>query len=256
MNNIVEKQTRRVQLHTYVAEALPRLAEMKKQGDRSGFNKLMMKLLPGVRQYIGRRLKRAIKNGDLPAGKFKVADFADELFVQAYDHLQEVSEDKDLHQWLFKKADELLEDTLIEEDFDNTFFDNIDDYGEEEWEAMQERFTTDADGDLVMEEELDDPSYPKYDYVLADVFVENSEDALLDKISRELSADEIHQHIDMMLQQMPSMMQTVFELAVNDQFKPREIASIKQISVREVEQYIGEARERIRLSFQSRYTFR
>jgi len=255
MKDTVEQQAARIEFHTYVAGALLHLSEMKKRDDRADFNKLMMRLLSGVRQYLGRRLQRAVRNGHLPEGKYKVADFVDELFVQAYDHLQAVKEDKDLHAWLFKKADEILEDALIEEDFDNTFFENIDDYGQQEWEAMQEVFTTDADGDLVMEEELDDPSYPKHDYSLADVFVENGEEELVDKISRELSEGEIHRHIDMVLHQMSTMMQTVFELAVNQQFTPHEIGLIKQISVGEVKRYIAEVRERIQLSFQSRYSF-
>jgi RNA polymerase sigma factor (sigma-70 family) len=242
----------RVELQAYLTDVLPQLLSIKEEGDRSKFNALMLKLLPGVRQYLGRRLQRARKNGLLPAGKYQLADFVDELFIWAYDHIQEVTQGEDLQLWLFRKADEILDDALVEEDFDNTFFDNIDDYSQQEWAAMEERISTDGDGDLVLEEELDDPSYPKYDYVLSDVFVDDREEELIDRISQQMRADEIHRHIDLILHRLPAVQQTVFELAVNQRFTPEEIAAVKQISIGEVEDYLAEVRQRLRLSFRSR----
>jgi len=242
------------ELHILVAKSLPNLKQLKHQGHQASFNELMEELLPGVKRYISRRLRVAVCNGHIPAGKYKVDDFVDELFIQAYDHIQEVKSGKDLHGWLFKKADEMLEDTAIEEDFDDTFFENIDDYGKEEWGAMEENLSTDGDGDLVMEEELDDYSYPKFDYTLKDVFVENNEESLIEKLDRELSQEEISRHIDMVLHRLPLLTQSVFELSVNQQFPIDEIAEIKRISVSQAEQHLVEARRFIRLSMERRYS--
>lgn len=253
MKSTVNIQSWRKEFHTLVTSTFPRLVEMKEQNDRKGFNELMMKLLPGVKKYIARRLGTAVRNGQIPSMKYKVEDFVDELFIKAYDHIQEVKADKDFHAWLFKKADELLEDAIVEEEFDNTFFENIDNYGKLEWDEMEEKFSTDGNGHLLMEEELDDISYPKHDYTLADVFVEDKSDDLIEKLNRELNEAEIHRHIDVVLQRMPANLSTVFDLAVNQHFPLDEIATIKQLAIEEVERQLAEARRLIRLSFEKRF---
>lgn len=119
---------------------------------------------------------------------------------------------------------------------------------------MQEGFSTDGDGDLMMLEEFDDPSYPKYEYRLADVFVEeNPEEAWIEKLNRELSGPELHEYIDMVLHRLPTPMRSIYDLAVNQRFKPYEIAKIKQISVYQVEQYLAQARKSLQISLRKRF---
>lgn len=253
MNSTTEYKTSKMELHAYVAKAFPQLKQLKKKDDRAAFNELMGKILPSVRQYIRRQVPAAVKNGSIPSGKYKVADFVDELYIMAYDHIQDVKEDKHLLSWLFEKADGLLEDTLVEEDFDHTFYENIDDYSKLEWDEMEEKFSTDGDGDLVMEEELDDLSYPKNDYILKDVFVEDKEADLIGKLDKELAEEEIQRHIELVLYRLPLLMRTIFDLAVCQHFSPDEIAGIKKMDVQKVNQYLSDTKRYIRISFKNRY---
>ena len=78
--------------------------------------------LAQVKRYIGKRLNTAISKKSLPKGKYTFDDVIDQLFINVYDHFDEVKTAKELHPWLFKKADELMEDWIIEEEFDELFF--------------------------------------------------------------------------------------------------------------------------------------
>jgi len=233
--------------------ALPHLKQMKQQTDKHAFNETLTRLLPGLRNYIGRRLSRAIRKGLMPKRKYRVNDFVDELYLLAYDHIEQLPSGDELRSWLFEQADQLLDRTISTEEFNKSFMEHVDSYSKLEWEEMQEKFTADADGDLIMEEELDDPSYPKHDYSLEDVFVEDKEKSLLEKLNKELTAEEIHQHIDMVLHQLPLQVQAIFELATQQHFEPEEIARIRNLSVEEVEKHLADARKFIRISFEKRF---
>ena len=241
-------------LHGFSALSFERLIRLKEDDDQTEFNKTIQGLLPDVSGYIARRLSAAVRNGHLPSGKYKVEDFTDELYLKAYDQIKEVGHQEDLLPWLFKKADELLEDTMTAEEFDEYFFENIDTYTQNEWKQMQIDFSTDGDGDLMLLEEFDDPSYPDYEYKLADAFIEDSpENEWLEKLNAELSDSEIHRHIDMVLHRLPAHMRSVYDLAVNQRFAPYEIAKIKRISVYQVERYLSQSQHSIRTSLYKRY---
>ena len=143
---------------------------------------------------------------------------------------------------------------MTSEQFNEYFFENIDNYTQTEWRQMQVDFSTDGDGDLMLLEEFDDPSYPNYEYKLEDVFIEeNPENEWLEKLNAELSDAEIHQHIDMVLHRLPVPMRSVYDLAVNQRFKPYEIAKIKRISVYQVERYLSQAQRSIQTSIERRF---
>jgi len=241
-------------LHGLAALSFERLIRLKEDDEQFEFNNAMKKLLPDVNGYIARRLSAAVRNDHLPSGKYEVEEFTDELYLKAFDQIKEVEDEKDLLPWLFSKADELLEDTLASEKFDEFFFENIDSYTQAEWKAMQADFSTDHDGDLMLLEEFDDPSYPKHEYILSDALVEEiPERKWREKLNKTLGKDDIHQHIDMVLHRLPAPMRSVYDLSVNQRFEPYEIAKIKRISVFQVERYLRQAQHSIRKSFEKRF---
>jgi len=241
-------------LHGLAALSFERLIRLRKENQQDQFNKTMRQILPSISGYIARRLSAAVKNGHLPSGKYKVEDFTDELYLKAFEQIREVEDEEKLLPWLFKKADELLEDTMTEEERNEFFFENIDNYTQAEWKQMGTDFSTGGDGELMLLEEFDDPSYPNYEYQLADVFVEESpEEKWLDNLNKSMSDAEIHQHIDMVLHRLPAPMRSVYDLSVNQRFEPYEIAKIKRISVYQVERYLNQAQSSIRTSIEKRF---
>jgi len=231
------------------AEALPRLQQLQQNDNRMAFDRLMEKELPKVIDYINRQLNVAINNKTLSEGNLKAEDIIDQLYIEAFDNIQNLTEKHELHHWVFIKADELLADAMVEEDFNHTFFNNIDNYANEEWEGMEENYTSNGEGHFLMLEELDDISYSKHDYSLADVFIENIEEDLFNKLSNKLSEQDIQRQIESALHSLPFHPRTIFELAVNQKFEIKEIADIKKMTIQEVEEILTKAKGIIRTNF-------
>ncbi|MFS4416440.1 sigma-70 family RNA polymerase sigma factor [Maribacter sp. 2307ULW6-5] len=241
------------EFNVFVASTYSDLVQFKKENEQAEFNSLLLKALHQVKRYITARLGTALIKGNLPKGKYKPDDFIDQLFIETYDHFDEVKNKEELHSWLFKKADELLEDTIIDEEFDEYFFKNIDDYSKPEWDEMEEKFSTDGDGDLVMIEDLDDISYPKNNYMLNHVFVEDDKKEIMEQLDKDLGEENIRKHTAMVLHNLPLPMRTVFELATEYQFTLEEIAIIRNQSFEEVRQLLENARKSLEASFFNRY---
>lgn len=252
MKGTLESYKKR-EFHVFVAQTFPKLIILKKEGDKESFNKLILKILPSIKTYINGRLSAAIKNGHFPKNKYKANEFVDQLFIEVYEHIEEVKIAGDFYLWLFKKTDQLLEDVITEEEFDDQFFKNIDDYSKPEWDAMEEKYSTDGGGDLLMIEELDDMSYNHNDYSLNHVFIEDDEQDYIDKLDKELSETEAQNHIKMVLDRLPINMRTVFELFTDQQFTLEEISKIKGIAIDKAEKLLQDARNSIRASLLNRY---
>lgn len=250
MTNI---NTFRQELRTIVKALLPQLRESKIREDQDAFNQGMDQVMPRLKTYLKYWLRSAVKAGVIPSGKYKVEDFSDELYILAYEHIHEVHEDKDFNAWLFKKAHELIEEAEIEAELDKYFFENIEKYSKVEWDDLEEKFTVDGDGDLMPEEELDDPSYFKNEYDLADVFIEDKESEIIEKLNEGLSDEQINRHVNMILLNLATPVRKVFNLKFRQEFSPEEIAYIQRISIDQVETYLLQARDSIRLSFEKRY---
>ncbi|MBE0391901.1 RNA polymerase sigma factor [Flavobacterium sp. PL002] len=237
----------------FVSNTYPDLIKLKKEDDKSSFNALVLKIMPEIKKYVNGQLNIAIKKGHFPKNKIKADDIIDQLFIEIYDHIDEVKQEKDFYLWLFKKTNELLDDITVEEEFDEFFFKNIDDYSKPEWDAMQENFSTDGDGHLLMIEELDDISYNHNDYTLNHVFIEDNQKALIEKIDKELSAEEIQNHIQMVLYNLPYSMRNVFELFTIEQLELEEIAKIRNNTLEEVSQLLNDAKQALQASFLKRF---
>jgi DNA-directed RNA polymerase specialized sigma24 family protein len=194
-------------------------------------------------------LNTVLLKGELPSGKYCPDDFMGQLFIEAFDHFNKVEHKEDLYTWLFKKADNLLEDTLVDEEFDEYFFENIDNFSRPEWDTMLENFSADVDGDLVMLEELDDISYRKNDYILNHIFVEDDKKTLIAKLDQKMGDEAVKKQHDMVLNHLPLPKRTVFELATEYHFNLDEIAEIRDQSLQEVQQILENARKSLEISY-------
>ena len=234
-------------------ETYSRLVSFKSEDNQESFNRELFKILPKIYRYVAKRLNSAVANGKLNKDMFNPNDFTDQLFIEVYEHMNEIKSENALHAFLFKRVDELLEDSLIEEEFDHVFFDNIDNYSKPEWDAMEENYSTDGDGDFVMLEELDDNSYDKGNYSLDHVFITDEEKELAEKLDASLNKERIERHMQLVLNKMDLPMRTVFELFTNEGFTTKEIANMRDTTFAEVENVLAKARKKLRNSFEKRF---
>jgi DNA-directed RNA polymerase specialized sigma24 family protein len=238
----------------FVTKSFSSLIKLKEENNQVSFNELVLKILPEIRKYVNERLITAIKKGHFSIKKYKADDIIDQLFITIYDNIKEVESENDFYLWLFKKTNLLLDDLIVEEEFNELFFSNIDDYSRPEWDGMQEKFSTDGGGDLLMIEELDDFSYKRNDYSLSHVFVEDNEKGLVEKLDKQLGDDKINEHIELVLHNMPSVMRIVFYLYTNQKLHIEEIAELQKKTVNEVEKLLTDAKKVIQRSLFNRYS--
>lgn len=236
-------------------ETYSRLVTYKRKENRESFNTELLKVLPQIYRYVSKRLNSAVANGKLNKGMFNPSDFTDQLFIEVYDNIDDLRSENELHVFLFKKVDELLEDSLVEEEFDHVFFDNIDTYSKPEWDAMEENYTQDGDGDFLLLEEMDDKSLDKSNYSLNHVFITEEEKKLADKLDANLDKERIYNHIQLVLDKMNLPMRTVFELFTNEGLTTEEIADIRKTTLAKVEELLSSARQLLKDSFEKRFLY-
>jgi len=253
MEESVNMFHRQREIHLFVAGKFSDLLRYKKEDDVASFNNLLLMAMPAVNRYVQKNLNRALATGKIDKNKYKADDIINQLYIEVYDHIYEIENDKQLYPWMFGKVEELMGDILEEEEFDSLFFQNIDDYSKPEWDEMQEKFSTDGDGDLVMNEELDDISYAKKDFILNHVFIEDKDQKLIDQLDGQLDVENIRKHSEMVLRQLPMPMHKVYELFSEHHFDLVEIAKIRNSTIQEVKSLLEAGRRSLRTSFLKRY---
>ncbi len=240
-------------VHVLAAQKYVELVAFKKEGNISSFNDLLMQLIPEIKKYVKGKLNSAEAKGLLDKNRYKSDDIIDQLYIEYYEHFDEVKEDTFLYAWLFKKADELINDILSEEEFDTYFYKNIDKFSKPEWDEMEEKYSTDGDGDFVMLDEFDNQEYSKNDYLLNHVFIDDADDEIIAALDKKLNKENVKKHSALVLQNFPKPMKKVFELSTAYKFTVPEIAKISNYSIKEVDVYLKNARKKLKSSFINRF---
>ncbi|MGB2528149.1 sigma-70 family RNA polymerase sigma factor [Flagellimonas sp. SN16] len=243
----------RAKYKTYARSVLVELRAYKKDNNRSHFKEAFMKLMPDVRAYISKNLNIAERKGVIAKGSYQADDFINDLYLYTYEHIDNVSEETDFHSWLYEQADELLNDTFIYESLEESNMEDLEALSESEWQLLEERFTQDTDGDLIMMDELDDPSYPKVNYGVADFFAEDQEKELIERLDEEISEERLHNHVSIVLEKLPVSMHSIFDLKTVRGFELKDIAKIKRMHLSQVNEILQEAQNQIRKSIDSRF---
>lgn len=244
----------RKELRITIKQTLSELIKFKKDENKVAFNKLLLDVIPDIRPYIIKRIKTAIQKNHFPKNKYVPNDFIDQLFIETYDHIENITNEDEFYVWLYKKTNELLDDAITEEEFDDLFFQNIDDYSKQEWDQMEEKFTAESDGDLIMKEELTDISYHQNPYTIKDVFIENNEGELIKKIDETLHQDQIDKHVQFVLHNLPLQTRNVYELFTKHHLTLTEIAEVRGLSIPDAKQLLDNARKLLKASVFNRYT--
>ncbi len=246
-------------LYTLISDVWADLLEAKKQEDKKRFDEIMLSVIPELRHYIARRLKVSLNKGKLPKNKYSVEDFLAQIYIDAYDNINNFSDVQTFVNWLFIKADDLLEETISDEEFKTTFFDDYDKFSKEELDTMEERYSIDGGGHLMMLEEFDDPSYktnlfPNYEYSLDNVFIDKDEDKkLIEKLNKELTPEQIDKHIKLVVNELPIDERVIFELSTINGLDNEHIAEIRKIDITEVDEKLNIVKRRITETLVKRY---
>ena len=235
------------------------LTEMHSQQQQESFEFLVEQLLPSVKNYLRRRLKVFEVKGLIPEGKVSVKKVFEQFKTRLFELFGNRDEKLPMHLWAYRVADELLENTLKSQAWDGSGeVISFEELSAKQLREMEEEFSTDGDGDLVMIAELDDITYHLDDYLTDDInLVVNEEDKLLEALEQEnpgVDAEQtFHRKTSAMLARMPLQDSSIFDLHILNQLSPEEIAAIKNMDVAQVQATIGQVKEKLRVAFRKAY---
>ncbi len=229
-------------------ENLEELQELKRRETKEVFDRMVRVISGDVATYIRRRLKSAEMTTAVKRGKFKVQELMDELFLQVYEHIEEVPEgEARIKAWLYRRADEILAGKFRELEFEQEHFAQLDDLVENEYRQLEEHMTADADQELVLEEDLEEEDLVHERYSADNLMYGEDENSLLDEVTLHLHQDEIHRLIEKALAKLPVHQRTIMDLYLINQMTAEEIAEVKQFPLSDVESVIGEVNRQIKV---------
>ncbi len=216
------------------------LLEHKANNNADKFFEEIKRFLPHLRGYIAQRLHIEERKGTIRKNFYKPDDILDEVILEIYNKIsQECTEDK-LKQELFRAAINKLNSIAKREVKGKISFDDLLD---QEIQEMEEKITVNAEGEIVLTEDLDDISYHQQDYDPKYIFVDNDIERnllpLLDKkVSEELSESQRNAFWKL-YNIIPAQSKTIIELHVFAGLSSEEIASILEVRQEKVSSVIS-----------------
>jgi len=230
-----------------IGEHLVQLQKQIEKKDRKAFAELLQKNLPGVKNYISRRLKMAQLTSLLKTRQLTLEDLTDELYLQVFEKFDQRPKDKVVFlPWVFKLADEIIEKHLKETEFEKEHTaSHIEKLVKDEYKTLEENFSANAEGQPVMLEEMDEQTYQGDYYHWEDIFTEDSEEELLEQIDRH-DIEDAHEVISLLLARLPALERSVFDLYILESKTIEEIAYIKGRPEKEIGEIIEKVRKILR----------
>ncbi|MBP3192048.1 HPF/RaiA family ribosome-associated protein [Natronogracilivirga saccharolytica] len=245
--------TKRKQRSEHFDELMGYLRETRETADRNTFEALLKRGVPGLRNYLDRRVKQTNTAAGEDTG-LRVDDLAGELYTRIYDRFGDHPEEAGSRlSWMYGQADSFMEEKLTENDLLETSG-TPDDARTGIPQEPEFTYSVDAEGELVPVDELDDPVFIHNMYNIEDIFTENPDEAeeMRLKVDERMTRDGFHHLVSSELATQPFFKRSVFDLYIIDRFEADEIADIKDCSSKEVEQALLEVRTYLKERIRSR----
>ncbi len=203
-----------------------------------------------VKAYLTSGLLAAESQGLIDRRYYDADGILDEVYLSVYQQYTEVLGKAELKQMLYRKSLEKLQQLIQDEKYtpnDPSTTGILKD----ELDALDERFTADAEGDLLMHEELDDISYKQKkrrsetiyldDFLIAQIV---DRFGLKDKF---ILANEKRIHLGLLYNSIPTICRTIVELYAYGRLQEEEIAQILNVELASVLRVIKVVREKFKL---------
>jgi len=212
-----------------------------------GLDKKVLTVSHRMYPYVKQRLKVAENMGIIPKNMYQSSGIIDEVILKVYEKNTDEHIDVDqLSLMMFSMANKKLFDLFEKEKWHKN---NISTRKllEEEMALMEEKFTVDADWDLIMNEELDDISYHQDknepSLLESDEVQQNIADFLDLKDKAFLKAEEKQDLLRKMYRTLPLQTSNVVDLYIIGRLNLQEIATILDSEIIELKRIIDFVKE-------------
>ena len=220
--------------------AFEQLKIYKSENNQTDFTSLIEKYLPKLERYVKHRIKTFEAKRKLPINYYSPADVLAEVYLRIYNDFDNITNEKQLKVKLFKTADEVLEELVKKHDkkFKKIPVDKL---LKEELKLLYEDFTADADGELILIEELDDIEYKQNEFkpkiFLFDKTAESGFARVLNLSEEDFKNERFRNIFGNIYASLPELTRHVLDLAAQGELDDEEIAAVVGIEsgqVREI----------------------
>jgi DNA-directed RNA polymerase specialized sigma24 family protein len=229
--------------------SINKIQQAKKENNFADFFKLVKPFSKDLKQFVKAKLKNAEHLHLLPNGFYNIDDILMEVYLEVFDELEENINEKELKTILFQKTIKKFNEILEKENRMRKRV-SIDLILKEELELLKEDFTVDADGDLVLIEELPDISYHQKDFkpkhYIIDKEAEKEIVSTLELDESILKSDEKRKKLANTYFLVPPTSKTIFELYVFGKQNEESIAEILKIEKDQVSTTITKVIEKFK----------
>lgn len=215
------------------------LKKAKSSKNKLKFKKHINRMLPALRNYIARRLNMAHSTGLM--GKYGIApeEVIDVVYLTLFDRFEQMQISiTDLVTWVYQVVDEVLDEQLKEKAFEDEHLVYLQKIEDLELSGLEEKFFADAEGELIMGEELDDVSYQQKLYNPTDFLQDNETLEFIEAQLSEYDKIKLHDKIQKLLLSMAEEDRTIFDLFWIVGLSMKQISRIKNISLSQVEEIL------------------
>lgn len=243
---------KKVQIEERVEELQEPLLEFREENEPELFMVLVKKAVPNLIGYLRRRVRAAQIAAVLRKEAMKAEDLVDELYLRIYNKYREapLQDSRRFINWLYAYADELLCEVIDTHGVQGleTSIELIERKANHE---MEEVYSVEADGDWMMQEDFDDPTYhygdPLFEQALLeynDFFSDEDTAAKTDTLTEfDLLDEEQQQSLHRMLYNLPEFYRSTFDLYTLEKLSVEDIALIKRTDTATINKVLKDIRE-------------
>jgi RNA polymerase sigma factor (sigma-70 family) len=215
-------------------EALGRLADQQKKQE---FFDRVIPLLQPLKDYIQRRLRIAYLERQIRVPVSTSGDILDEVVLRAYENYDHKPPDLTLEQWLYQIANEKVDRYIQKRRRTEARRRSLETLTQKELRTLEEPVTADAEGEVLLVEDLDDPEYRRNEFV-SPAKTDSTPEEELER------AEEAEQMLQA-LAHVPEQDRLVFQLSAIEGFPEKAVAAICKISPDQVPRIVERVRTQV-----------
>ncbi len=232
-----------------IKEQIEQLNSHKTAGNRAAFNKVLFEFMPHFRKVIHHKIRQMELRGELPKNMYSAQGVVDEVYLRIFNESSNKSLDENyLKAKMFIVAKEILAE-LKEKESGHKQAISMETLIGREMQALEEDYTLDAEGELVLLEELDDISYHQEEYGDNLILIE---EAKIDEIARVMElkggseplTDEERKRIGKVYSDLPETSRAIVEYISFGKLSHAEVATVLNLSTENITRMVSRIRAR------------
>lgn len=227
-----------------------RLQDLIVRGNKEAFFEGITPLLGRLRSFVKRLLRAAYLEREIKTPVYTSDDIVDEAILKAYENFEKKPAELTLEQWLYQLVNETLLNYLRRQKSVDARRRSLETFGQDELRTLGEveHMTADAEGEVLLDEDLDDAESYEHEFTTPAAPDEDPE--------KQVERKEEVQQIISALVRVPEHERIVFELAAIEGFSEEDVGRIMNMPAAEVKHITNRVRQILQRQLQTQATRR